>query len=138
MLENNPIENPADFKTFIINPDFKSSVKHILIIRPGAIGDVIVTLPTIGAFRKHFHNARIEIMGYASFLEIAKGRFYADTVSRFDHADIAPLFTKNSNVPASLINKLSNMDLIISFVSDREQIMVRNLRAAGAKHVIHY
>ena len=77
-------------------------------------------------------------MGYSSFLEIVKGRFYADTISRFDQADIAPLFTKNSSVPASLINKLSNMDLIISFVSDREQIMVRNLRAAGAKHVIHY
>ena len=30
------------------------------------------------------------------------------------------------------------MDLIISFVSDSEQIMVRNLRAAGAKHVIYY
>jgi len=71
-------------------------------------------------------------------LEIVKGRFYADTISRFDQANLAPLFTKNSNIPASLINKLSNTDLIISFVSDREQIMVRNLRAAGAKHVIHY
>lgn len=77
-------------------------------------------------------------MGYSSFLEIVKGRFYADTISRFDQADIAHLFTKNSNMPASLINKLSNMDLIISFVSDREQIMVSNLMAAGAKHVIHY
>ena len=138
MLENNPIERHSSFKTFILNPDFKSSVKHILIIRPGAIGDVIVTLPTIGAIRKHFHNARIEIMGYASFLEIAKGRFYADTVSRFDQADIAPLFVKYSSVPASLINNFDNADLIISFVSDKEQIMVRNLRAAGAKHVIHY
>jgi len=77
-------------------------------------------------------------MGYSSFLEIVKGRFYADTISRFDQADIAHLFTKNSHVPASLTNKLSNMDLIISFVSDREQIMVSNLRAAGLKHVIHY
>jgi len=77
-------------------------------------------------------------MGYSSFLEIVKGRFYADTISRFDQTDIAHLFTKNSNVPASLINKLSNVDLIISFVSDREQIMINNLRAAGAKHVIHH
>ena len=72
-------------------------------------------------------------MGYPSFLEIVKGRFYADTISRFDQADIAPLFMRNSSVPASLIHKFSNMDLIISFVSDKEQIMVRNLRAAGVK-----
>jgi ADP-heptose:LPS heptosyltransferase len=95
-------------------------------------------LPTFEAIRKYFKNARIDIMGYSSLLEIVNGRFYADTISRFDQADIAHLFTKNSNVPASLINKLSNMDLIISFVSDKEQIMVNNLRAAGAKHVIHY
>lgn len=77
-------------------------------------------------------------MGYSSFLEIVNGRFYADTISRFDQADIAPLFMNNSSIPASLINKLSNVDLIISFVSDKEQIMVGNLKAAGAKHVIHY
>lgn len=116
----------------------KSSIHNILIIRPGALGDVIVTLPTLEAIRNYFKNAQIEIMGYSSFLEIVKGRFYADTISRFDQADIAPLFIRNSSVPASLIHKVSNMDLIISFVSDKEQIMVGNLRAAGAKHVIHY
>ena len=77
-------------------------------------------------------------MGYSSFLEIVKERFYADTISRFDQADIAPLFMRNSSVPASLIHKFSNVDLIISFVSDKEQIMVRNLRVAGVKNVIHY
>ncbi len=107
-------------------------------IRPGALGDLVVTLPTFEAIRKYFKNARIDIMGYSSYLEIVKGRFYADTISRFDQADIASLFTKNSNVPASLINKLSNMDLIIAFVSDKDQVMVNNLRAAGVKHVIHY
>jgi len=99
---------------------------------------VVVTLPAIEAVRNHFENAQIEIMGYSSFLEIVKGRFYANTISRFDQADIAPLFLRNSSVPASLIHKFSNMDLIISFVSDKEQIMVGNLRASGAKHVIHY
>ena len=65
----------------------KSSIHNILIIRPGALGDVIVTLPTLEAIRNHFNKAQIEIMGYSSFLEIVKGRFYADVVSRFDQAD---------------------------------------------------
>lgn len=116
----------------------KTSIQNILIIRPGALGDLVVTLPTMEAIRNYYENARIEIMGYSSFLEIVKGRFYADTISRFDQADVASLFMKNSCVPASLINKLINMDLIISFVSDKEQIMVKNLRVAGAKDVIHY
>ena len=129
---------PTDSKSSTFCSNIKSLIQNILIIRPCALGDLVVTLPTIEAVRNHFENAQIEIMGYSSFLEIVKGRFYADTISRFDQADIAHLFTKNSNVPASLINKLSNMDLIISFVSDKEQVMVSNLRAAGVKHVIHY
>ena len=129
---------PTDPKSSTFCSNIKSSIHNILIIRPGALGDVVVTLPAIEAVRNHFENAQIEIMGYSSFLEIVKGRFYADTISRFDQADIAPLFMRNSSVPASLINKLSNTDLIISFVSDKEQIMVGNLRASGAKHVIHY
>lgn len=129
---------PTDSKSSTFCSNIKSSIHNILIIRPGALGDLVVTLPTFEAIRKYFKNARIDIMGYSSFLEIVKGRFYADTISRFDQADIASLFTKNSNVPASLINKLSNMDLIIAFVSDKDQVMVNNLRAAGVKHVIHY
>ncbi|HHT9109501.1 MAG TPA: glycosyltransferase family 9 protein [Candidatus Wunengus sp. YC64] len=129
---------PTDSKSSTFCSNIKSSIHNILIIRPGALGDLVVTLPTFEAIRKYFKNARVDIMGYSSFLEIVKGRFYADTISRFDQADIASLFTKNSNVPASLINKLSNMDLIIAFVSDKDQVMVNNLRAAGVKHVIHY
>ena len=122
----------------VFSSKFKSSVNNILVIRPGALGDVIVTLPTLEAIRNHFRDAHIEVMGYSSILEILKGRFYADTISRFDQADISHLFVENSRIPASLTKKLIGVDLIISFVSDKDQIMIRNLIAAGAKHVIHY
>lgn len=118
--------------------DFQSSVKHILIIRPGALGDLIVTLPALKAIRNHFHGAHIEIMGYMPFLEIVKGRFYVDTTSRFDQANISPLFIKDTQIPVSLIKRFSRMDLIISFVLDKEQIFIENLKATGAPCVIHY
>lgn len=77
-------------------------------------------------------------MGYPSFLEIIKGRFYADTVSRFDHPDIAHLFLKDATIPLSLKKRLSGMDLILSFVSGEDRILSCNLNAAGARRVIHY
>lgn len=77
-------------------------------------------------------------MGYPSLLEIIKGRFYADTVSRFDQSDIAHLFMKDAKIPVSLMKRFSNMDLIISFVSDKDQIFSGNLNATGARCVIHY
>lgn len=115
-----------------------SLIRNILIIRPGALGDVIVTLPALEAIRNHFSGAHIEIMGYLSFLEILNGRFYADSVSRFDRADIAHLFMENSTIPATLRKTLKGVDLIFSFVSDREHVLAKNLSLAGVGHVVHY
>ncbi len=76
-------------------------------------------------------------MGYASFLEVVNGRFYADAISRFDQADISLLFVKDFRTTPSLSNKFCNMDMVISFVSDKEQIFVPNLKSAGVRCVAH-
>lgn len=99
---------------------------------------MIVTLPTLGAIRAYFPSARIEVMGYPTFSEMIKGQFYADIVSRFDQADIAHLFVKDAKMPVSLMERLGNMDLIISFVSAADRILSDNLNATGARRVIHY
>lgn len=131
--------NPADIRSSTPYPDFNASLqKRILIIRPGALGDLIVTLPTVGAIRNYFQGVHIEIMGYTSFLEIVKGRFYADAISRFDQADIASLFTRDIHIPESIQRRLSAVDTIIPFVLDKEQVLIKNLKATGTRHVIHY
>lgn len=99
---------------------------------------MVVTLPTLGAIRGYFPNAMIEVMGYPTRLAMIKGPFYADIVSRFDQADIAYLFVKDAKMPVSFMERLGNMDLIISFVSATDQILADNLNATGARRVIHY
>ncbi len=130
--------SPADFPFFPSLPHSPSTIRHILIIRPGALGDGIITLPTLSAIRRYFYHARIEIMGSPPFLEMVQGRFYADKVSRFDQADIAPLFMKNAQISESLRTKFRSIDIIISFLCDKERIFVENLKAAGARCVLPY
>ncbi|MBE7447117.1 MAG: glycosyltransferase family 9 protein [Planctomycetia bacterium] len=77
-------------------------------------------------------------MSYPALLEINKGHFYADIVSRFDQADIAHLFVKGAKMPVSLMERLGNVDLIMSFVSAADRILSDNLNATGARRVIHY
>lgn len=130
---------PANVNLSALCSNFKKSLpSHILIIRPGALGDLIVSLPAFDAIRNYFYNAHIEIMGYPSFLEIVKGRFYADTVSRFDQADIAILFMKNAQIPEFLMKRFGCMDMIIPFVFDKEQVLRKNLEATGARAIVHY
>ncbi|WP_169703236.1 glycosyltransferase family 9 protein [Candidatus Kuenenia stuttgartensis] len=83
--------------------------KHILILRPCAIGDLIITLPALHALREYFPNAYIEIMGYPSYLEIVHGRFYANALSRFDQSDVSSLFRKNALLPDTLTKDFLNL-----------------------------
>ena len=55
-------------------------MNRILVIRGGAIGDFILTLPTLRALRDKFPQAAIEILGYKHIAAIAESRFYADAV----------------------------------------------------------
>ena len=77
-------------------------------------------------------------MGYPAHLELIKGRYYADVVSRFDHMDIAHLFVKDAEIPSSLRERLDQIDLIISFVSDSDRIFSHNLNTSKARCIIHY
>ncbi|MBM4087266.1 MAG: glycosyltransferase family 9 protein, partial [Planctomycetes bacterium] len=77
-------------------------MSRILVIRPGAIGDFIVTLPLLAALRKAHPDAHVEIMGYPHIAELAVGRHYADAVSRFDQPDMAPFFVQGGELPPSL------------------------------------
>ncbi len=90
------------------------------------------------AIREYFPDAHIEIMGSAHFLEIIKGSFYADSVSRFDHVDVAALFTQNTHISPSLLKRFGKKDVIILFVPDQAQILTNNLKATGAGYVIQY
>lgn len=77
-------------------------------------------------------------MGYPRYLELIKCPYYTDVVSRFDQPDVSHLFVKDAEIPRPLRDRLCRMDLIISFVSDREGVFSHNLNRVKARSVLHY
>jgi len=110
--------------------------QRILVIRGGAIGDFILTLPALRALRKTFPDAWIEIMGYPATAEIAHHRYYADAVSRVDAADIAPLFTPEGALPERRLARLRQFDLAVCFWKDEPGLLSVNLRRVGIPQVL--
>jgi len=110
--------------------------QRILVIRGGAIGDFILTLPALRALRKTFPDAWIEIMGYPAIGEIAHSRYYADSLSRVDAADIAPLFTPEGALPERRLAQLRQFDLAVCFWKDEPGVLSVNLRRAGIPQVL--
>jgi ADP-heptose:LPS heptosyltransferase len=110
---------------------------RILVIRGGAIGDFILTLPAIKALRDAYPNGHIEILGYEHIAALAENRFYAQGVRSIESAQLSRFFAKDSDLPPELANYFAGFDLIISYLYDPDSIFEDNLRRSGAKKIIH-
>jgi heptosyltransferase-2 len=109
---------------------------RILVIRGGAIGDFILTLPAIRLLREAFPAAHLEILGYKHIVAIAEGRFYADATRSIEYAAMAGFFVPNSELAADLAEYFASFQQIISYLYDPSGFFEANLRRAGAKQII--
>jgi heptosyltransferase-2 len=112
-------------------------MKRILVIRGGAIGDFILTLPTLKALRDAYPHAQIEVLGYKNIAVLAEHRFYAQAVRSIEYGPLASFFAKNSELSADLADYFASFDLIISYLYDPDGIFEMNLRRCGVENLIH-
>jgi ADP-heptose:LPS heptosyltransferase len=107
-------------------------MNRILVIRGGAIGDFVLTLPAIKLLRDRFPAAHLEILGYKHIVAVAEKRFYADAVRSIESAALAKFFAKNSELPAALRDYFGGFDLILSYLYDPDKIFEANVKTCGA------
>ena len=111
-------------------------MNRILVIRGGAIGDFILTLPALKALRDARPNAHIEILGYKHIAVLAENRFYAQAVRSIEYGPLSSFFARNSELPAELSNYFGSFDLIISYLFDPDRIFENNLRRCGVENLL--
>ena len=61
----------------------------ILVIRGGAIGDFILTLPVMNALRTQFPEASLEVLGYEHIAVLAREGGVVDAVRSIEAAGMA-------------------------------------------------
>jgi heptosyltransferase-3 len=111
-------------------------MNRILVIRGGAIGDFILTLPALKALRDAHPTARIEVLGYEHIAAIADNRFYAQAIRSIEYGPLSSFFAKNPGLPQELCDYFFSFDLIISYLYDRDEVFQDNLRRAGARRIL--
>ena len=112
-------------------------MNRILVIRGGAIGDFILTLPALKALRDASPNAHLEILGYKHIAVLAENRFYAQAVRSIEYGPLSSFFAKNSKLPEELAGYFTSFNLIISYLYDPDGIFDNNLRRCGVENLIH-
>jgi heptosyltransferase III len=104
----------------------------ILILRGGALGDLLLTLPVLDEIRSNFPQAFIEVWGIRPQVDLLQA---VDRVDRLDARDLAPMFIAEP-IPPILRGRLREIDLAISFLSDPDGVVAQNLAFAGVQKVI--
>ncbi len=109
---------------------------RILVIRGGAIGDFILTLPSIRLLRENFPGAHLEILGYKHIVALAEGRFYADATRSIEYAPMAAFFTPGAELAPELVEYFASFQQIVSYLYDPNGHFEANLRRAGARNIL--
>jgi heptosyltransferase III len=108
-------------------------MNRILVIRGGAIGDFILTLPAIKLLRDRFPQAHLEILGYTHIAVLGRNRFHADAIRSLESGPLAAFFAKGTALPADLAAYFGSFDLIASYLFDPDGVFQDNLKRCGIK-----
>lgn len=105
-------------------------------IRGGAIGDFILTLPAIRLLRENFPDAHLEILGYQHIIALAHGRYYADATRSIEYSAMAGFFVPNFTLAADLADYFASFQQVVSYLFDPDGFFEGNLRRAGVKNLL--
>jgi heptosyltransferase III len=99
----------------------------ILVIRGGAIGDFILTLPALAALRKQFPQTRIEVLGYTHIASLATLAGYANDVKSIEAGALAGFFARRGTLDDTLGEYFAAFNIIVSYLYDPDRIFQDNI-----------
>jgi heptosyltransferase III len=108
---------------------------RLLLIRPGALGDTLLTFPVIEALRAETPNPHVMLVGNKAVLPLAHAFGLAEEVFNYEDPLWSGLFVTppldSIGRNRSLCSVLSGIDRVVAWLSDPDNIVHQNLQAAG-------
>jgi heptosyltransferase III len=100
----------------------------ILVIRGGAIGDFILTLPALAALRQQFPQAHLEVLGYPHIAQLALAGGLVDRVQPIEARALALFFARDGALAEHWRDYFSEFDIVVSYLYDPDEIFQSNVR----------
>ncbi len=109
---------------------------NILVIRGGAIGDFILTLPVLAALRDNFPRARVEILAYPRVAPLAVAAGLAAEARSIDARPLAGFFAARGPLDEELQAYFADFAVIISYLYDPDGIFQANIERCSRAQFI--
>jgi heptosyltransferase-3 len=108
----------------------------MLVIRGGAIGDFILTLPAIAALRQTFPQTHLELLGYSKVAELARAAGLIDGFRSIEARPLARFFARNAKLDEEWSDYFESFNVIFSYLYDPDEIFKTNIgRASRAQFI---
>jgi heptosyltransferase-3 len=99
---------------------------RILVVRGGAIGDFVLTLPVLFALREA--KFRVSVVGPSVVAPLAVAGGLADEWCSLDGREWAGMFAERGGCDSDLSDWLAGFELVLSYLHDPDGILERNLK----------
>lgn len=114
--------------------------KRVLIIRPGAIGDTLLSFPVLQALRSVAGPCHLSFVGNRALFSLAQACGVADVCFDYQEPCWSQLFLTSpppsSSLRSPLRDVLDRCDLAVAWIRDEEGIVSQNLTTWGVSQVI--
>jgi ADP-heptose:LPS heptosyltransferase len=111
-------------------------MEKIIVFRPGALGDTLLTFPALAALRRAFPGAWLGAIGNPAALALARDAGLADEVVPFDNLCWTDLFSEDGIRSAEARQTLEGARLAVLWLRDSDGLAERNLRALGISTIV--
>jgi hypothetical protein len=107
----------------------------VLVIRGGALGDFLLTLPAIRLLKDGLPTATVEVLGYDPMVELALLAGVAHSTRPLGHAGLAGFFAPGAKLDPVWSEYFAGFDVIFSFLPDADGHFKENMLRAGVKTI---
>ncbi len=114
----------------------ETTFRRALVIRGGALGDFLLTLPVVSALREAAPDSRIEVLAYPDIASLAVAGGLVDAARSIEYGPLAGFFTREAVLDPALREYFASFDLVLSYLYDPDGIFAENLRTAGVKRLL--
>lgn len=109
---------------------------RIVVIRPGALGDTLLTLPALALLRQRWPGARLTFVGRRDALPLIDASGLAENTLPYDDTAWSALFGDEPPADGLAAETLRHCAIAIAWLADPEGVVARNLRILGTGRVV--
>jgi heptosyltransferase-2 len=100
---------------------------RILVVRGGAIGDFVLTLPVFRALRNQFPDVHLEVLGYPHIAQLARIGGLVDQVRPIEARALAGFFAHAGVLDGGWEDYFGTFHLVVSYLYDPDGIFRQNV-----------